>query len=620
MRLALITLLFPLAVLAQTGADQIHTMNPGANAVLRTQTAKNDDIVNVQDFAGADCGQQINNAYSALPSVGGRIEITQPCNISTPVVFGVSDKVATVRCEGNASSITYTPSSGTAFTWNNGILFDLKSGFEGCTLTGPGHTTSAIGIQVGGSNGAVGFHARDFKVQSFFVNVQTNSNTWITKFDHGMMRDGGTNFLMPGSGLSQAGENVLLDHVTFADAPNPHTNSVWIQGAGQQVVFESCSFDQAQLRIGDASIPSAANVTVSNSHFENPDYATGVDYDYIVEDNRAGDTLKMTNNYFLNDRPSGGAYAHFINLQGGTAYLTGMDFYSLVTVTNFIQLSNAINVQLFGFADLSGNVAALFGGSTTGVTTSLPGTDPGLTTGFNTLISSVADPIGAAAIQLGQDTVVGTTAHNHILTVNGAATINNTLNVTNGGSLEVSGSVLSDASLNINTNTISVSSVQLSDVSRNVHVNNLFIAGTCTGCPGSSPSIPLTISGTSSPLTNTSIILEDGSGAPGIFLDNLTGSTRYAWWNASAAYALSILNTSNSLVLDLNQSGQLILGGGSSGTNTLTITGSGGIDVGGNGFVNSTRDIQVRNITAQGSGGITSATCSSFVSGICIAP
>ena len=60
-----------------------------------------------------------------------------------------------------------------------------------------------------------------------------------------MIRDGGINVLLP-SGLAEAGEQIVFNHVTFADAPPPHRDSVWVQGGGQEVVFSDCSFDQAQ--------------------------------------------------------------------------------------------------------------------------------------------------------------------------------------------------------------------------------------------------------------------------------------------------------------------------------------------------------------------------------------
>ena len=62
-------------------------------------------------------------------------------------------------------------------------------------------------------------------------------------------------------------------HVTFADAPPPHTGSVWVQGGGQEVIFTDCSFDQAPLRVGFGRV-AAAQVVVKGSHFENPGYLT----------------------------------------------------------------------------------------------------------------------------------------------------------------------------------------------------------------------------------------------------------------------------------------------------------------------------------------------------------
>src|SRR5262249_52668878 len=162
-----------------------------------------------------DCGAQINAAYAALPSAGGEIIVDSSCSFSTPIVFGTPNKVAMLQCYGNGTTLTYTVTSGTAVTFNNGANFDLASSLESCTLSGPGHTTSAVGLLIGGTNGAVGFHASHFLIQSFGTNLTFNNLTWVTKFDQGMFRDGGYNVLIP-SGLSASGENIEFDHVTFA--------------------------------------------------------------------------------------------------------------------------------------------------------------------------------------------------------------------------------------------------------------------------------------------------------------------------------------------------------------------------------------------------------------------
>jgi hypothetical protein len=231
------------------------------------------------------------------------------------------------------------------------------------TLTGPGNFTDTMGIQFGGANGAEGITLRDFKIESFGTNLQMGSHTWLAYFDHGMIRDGGTNVLLP-SGLVEAGEQIVFNHVTFADAPAPHKNSVWVQGGGQEVVFSDCSFDQVQLRIGNNNV-SAAQVVVKGSHFENPNFQTAgsVAYDYVTVDNHPGNLLRVSDSYFLQDAPSRGP-ARFMMLNGGRVVVNGVGMFTPpgAPLKNFALLANNAQVTTYGFNDLSGNITgAQFG-------------------------------------------------------------------------------------------------------------------------------------------------------------------------------------------------------------------------------------------------------------------
>jgi hypothetical protein len=230
-------------------------------------------------------------------------------------------------------------------------------GIRDLTLTGPGSASDTTGIVFGGANGAEGIAFRDFKIQGFGTNLQMGSHTWLVQFEHGMVRDGGINMLLP-SGLVEAGEQIVFNHVTFADAPPPHANSVWVQGGGQEVVFTDCSFDQAQLRIGNGSV-SAAQVVVKGTHFENPNYATSgsVNYDYVVLDNNGGNLVRVTDSYFLQDAPTLGP-SRFMLLNGGTVVICGVGMYTPAgsPMRNFALLVNSATLNAYGFNDLSGNI------------------------------------------------------------------------------------------------------------------------------------------------------------------------------------------------------------------------------------------------------------------------
>jgi hypothetical protein len=313
---------------------------------------------------GVDMGTEINDLYNSLPATGGEIIVQQSGSFATPIVFGTKNKpVLLVGLPADIITLTYTAPGGTAVTFDYGTGHRMGHGMRDLTLTGPGHSSDTIGVIFGGVNGAEGLDFHDFKVQSFGVNLQMGSHTWLAYFQHGMVRDGGTNLLLP-SGLVEAGEQITFNHVTFADAPAPHTNSVWVQGQGQEVVFTDCSFDQAQLRIGNGAL-SAAQVVVQASHFENPNYAEAgsVNYDYVAVDTNPGNYLRLTDSYFLQCAPQNGP-RQFLSAWGGKIQLSGVGMYTPrgSPMAHFAMCWNNAVVLLYGFDDLSANLSGTIWG------------------------------------------------------------------------------------------------------------------------------------------------------------------------------------------------------------------------------------------------------------------
>ncbi|HEX5226666.1 MAG TPA: hypothetical protein VFW44_03110 [Bryobacteraceae bacterium] len=312
--------------------------------------------VSEADFLGEDVGQRINAAYAALPPTGGEIMLEESGSFSTPVAFTTPGKpVLLTGIPGDVVTLTFT-GTGTAMTFDYGTGHRMGHGMRDLTLTGPGNATSTIGVVFGGANGAEGIEFRDFKIQSFGVNLQMGSHTWLANFEHGMVRDGGINVLLP-SGLTEAGEQIAFHHVTFADAPPPHTNSVWVQGDHQEIVFRDCSFDQAQLRIGNGSVM-AAQVVVEGSHFENPNWSwpESVAYDYILQDQSAGNLLRITDSYFLQAAATGGP-DRFVMAMGGRVILCGIGMFSpeSAPMRHFAVAGKGASIDSWGFADLSSN-------------------------------------------------------------------------------------------------------------------------------------------------------------------------------------------------------------------------------------------------------------------------
>jgi hypothetical protein len=310
-------------------------------------------------FRGGDMGAQINGLYNSLPANGGAIVVKGSATFATPIVFATKDKpVLLIGLPGDIVTLTYTSVGGVAVTFDYGTGHRMGHGMRDLTLTGPGNSTSTVGVIFGGVNGAEGIDFRDFKIQGFGTNLQMGSHTWLAYFQHGMVRDGGINLLLV-SGLEEAGEQIVFNHVTFADAPAPHKNSVWIQGGGQEIVFTDCSFDQAQLRIGNGSV-SAAQIVVKGSHFENPNYGWpgSVNYDYVVVDSNPGNYLRLTDTYFLQDAPNNGP-SQFLSAWGGKIQMSGIGMYTPAgaPLAHFAVLWNSAAADMYGFDDLSGNIS-----------------------------------------------------------------------------------------------------------------------------------------------------------------------------------------------------------------------------------------------------------------------
>lgn len=469
-------------------------------------------------FPGADCGEQINNAYADLPTFGGKIIVDTSCSFATPIIFGVNSKAATLEgFAGGAVTLTYTGTTGTAINLNYGTDLTMGKGIRDLTLTGPGHSTGTIGVVMGGSNGAQGTTISNSKIQGFGVGLQLANLTWICDVIQTMIRDNGINALFP-TGLFGAGENMKFDHVTFADAPPPHTNSVWVQGGGEEIVFENCSFDQVQLRVGSGG--SGAQVLVHGSHFENPNYAVpgSVDYTYVVVDRANSNYLRFSDNYILNDRVTAGNYAQFMQFEGGVVHITNFGMYSPTTLISVMTLFNAVNISLYGFNDQSGNAIELFGGSTTGNIVSFPNSGPGTTSGFNNILGA-GDITGSAGMQFGTDVAVGTTPHNHNLTVNGQLTVNGAGNNVNAGGNVAVGPA----------GQFVMNGQPLALPGRLLRANQLeLIASPVSGlpaCPG-----PTSIRVVSDSNTNTwgAVVAGGGSFVVGVFCDGSSGWTVFA--------------------------------------------------------------------------------------------
>ena len=86
-----------------------------------------------------------------------------------------------------------------------------------------------------------------------------------------------------------------------------------------------------------------------------------MNYDFVVVDNNAGNLLRVTDSYFLQDAPSRGP-ARRMMLNGGKVVICGVGMYTPAgsPIKNFAVLSKGAVVDTYGFNDLSGNITGAF--------------------------------------------------------------------------------------------------------------------------------------------------------------------------------------------------------------------------------------------------------------------
>jgi hypothetical protein len=81
---------------------------------------------------------------------------------ATPIVFATKEKpVLLIGLPGDIVTLTYTGVGGVAVTFDYGTGHRMGHGMRDLTITGPGNSTSTIGVIFGGMNGAEGIDFRD---------------------------------------------------------------------------------------------------------------------------------------------------------------------------------------------------------------------------------------------------------------------------------------------------------------------------------------------------------------------------------------------------------------------------------------------------------------------------
>lgn len=319
-----------------------------SNASTTILTAKTfNGIRNANLFAGADIGAKINAAYADLPSTGGTIVVPPGSyTFSTPISITTADKPAIIECSGGMTTILNYTGTGTSTTFNYGgenvtTNPQYVAGMIGCALKNDLRTDGTTGISIGGSNGAQGVLLQGINVRDFGTGLFTDDNVWLERVRDSVFNLNAQNFRSKRS-PTNSGEEVVFDGVLFESYSTYAPDCVHIShNSLTSPVFLNTSFDDCGLYVEEGNL----NVTVANSHFENPSGDSDTMYDFVTmydidTDYTGGTNLHLNNVTFVQANVTT-PRSQYINIIGGNLSVENAVVYSSAdTLTSFITATN----------------------------------------------------------------------------------------------------------------------------------------------------------------------------------------------------------------------------------------------------------------------------------------
>jgi hypothetical protein len=208
-------------------------------------------MFNALCYSGADIGVKVNAALAAPECLATGCHIKIPAGYypyTTPIVL--AGKNIWLDCDTGGGGITASPTmitqlyytgTGTAVTFDPGGTNNLLSG---CGITG-NNTASTVGLQVGGSSGAVGAVFSNNDISGFTTCLQFSNIVYITTFRDNFIHDCSSHEIYAPAGLGTFGENVTFNGgdiynkgafsatgIQLSSACDYHFNSVSIDNVG----------------------------------------------------------------------------------------------------------------------------------------------------------------------------------------------------------------------------------------------------------------------------------------------------------------------------------------------------------------------------------------------------
>lgn len=272
-----------------------------------TSTIKNlGGVLDATAFAGADIGAKINTAYAALPATGGIITVPSGnYPFTTKINFNTSKKPVLLSCApGGATTLNWTTTTTSTSTVFNAIPANYQKagwGVENCEFIGQsgGSGNSTIGIEIGGSNGSMGFTMKGVKVSKFGIGATIGNNAYNIQINTSQFSLNGRSIVSQCTANCGETWNFTNDWLVdneFAGVSDAHNCLDFSTGNLADLIFTGGSMDDCQLLIGSGVL----NYLVDGVHFENPEQGTlRSTYEYIYVNNSSFTYGNVNNSEFM---------------------------------------------------------------------------------------------------------------------------------------------------------------------------------------------------------------------------------------------------------------------------------------------------------------------------------
>ena len=316
---------------------------------------------------GLDHGTYVNTLCQAGLTNASSVNVIFPqeniasSNWNVPIIDSYNGGACTYTGQGPYSTIwNWGGTTSTAATAENAGDANVLWGYGMNDLSIYGYYTAAApGLLIGGANpgGGQGFSNNNLVIKYFANDEVIATNTYLGMQTGGYIGAASTSALTYNS-VSNAGEGLLFDHVTFADTVQPSStvqNCILIQGGFSQIEFTNSHFDDCGQTITSAA--SYGTEVLTADYWENTAGDTIGAY-IPIANNSTGVTVEAYGGQDTNDASSSVSPGGFIT-NSGTFINNGMTAFQNSTgvQTRFVTDNSTGNDYDYGFSNPNGAVS-----------------------------------------------------------------------------------------------------------------------------------------------------------------------------------------------------------------------------------------------------------------------